>query len=157
MLLFGQPLRYPVPQGAAIIATTRGEQSVPAFAAPDLQRMAAIMMRANLVGHDSHSVLYIPGERGRGRSGQIRPGTSVEIVHERPTAAILNGNFTMGHVVVTKAMQVGVAQAKQCVSAAVSVHNLNHVGRVGTYPLRAAAQGLGVSIPANSGVASTLR
>jgi LDH2 family malate/lactate/ureidoglycolate dehydrogenase len=147
---------------------------VPTFAAPDLQRLteevfhavgfprseaqtiADIMVRANLAGHDSHGVIHIPGYVGRVRSGQIRPGAPVEIVHETPTTAILNGNFTMGHVAATKAMQVATAKAKQCAIAAVGVHNLNHVGRVGTYPLMAAEQGLGAIVTANSGGASKL-
>ena len=79
----------------------------------------------------------------------------MEIVHKTPTTAI-SMEFTMGHVAATKAMQVAIAKAKQCAIAAVGVHNLNHVGRVGTYPLMAAEQGLGAIVTANSGGASKL-
>lgn len=147
---------------------------MPTFAVSDLQQLteavfhavgfpraeaaiiADVMVRANLAGHDSHGVIHIPGYVGRVRSGQIRPGAAVEIVHETPTTAILNGNFTLGHVAATKAMQVAIAKAKKTAVAAVGVHNLNHVGRVGTYPLMAAEAGLGAIVTAASGGASKI-
>ena len=63
------------------------------------------------------------------------------MVHETPTTAVLNGNYTLGHVAATRAMQLAIAKAKKTAVAAVGVHNLNHIGRVGTYPLMAAEAG----------------
>jgi uncharacterized oxidoreductase len=147
---------------------------VPTFAATDLLQLttevfhtvgfprveaatiADVMVRANLAGHDSHGVIHIPGYVGRVRSGQIRPGAPVEVVHETPTTAILNGNFTLGHVAATRAMQLAIAKAKNTAVAAVGVHNLNHVGRVGTYPLMAVEAGMGAIVTAASGGASKI-
>ena len=118
--------------------------------------IADIMVRANLAGHDSHGVIHIPNYVGRIRQGQIKPGAPVGLEHETSTTAILNGNFTLGHVAATKAMQVAIAKAQEHAIAAVGVHNLNHVGRVGTYPLMAVDAGMGAIVTAASGGASKL-
>lgn len=145
---------------------------MPVFIAEELQRMteqvfhtmgfpweeaqiiSRIMVQANLAGYDSHGVIYIPIYVDRIRNGIIRAGVPVEIVHETPTTAILNGNFTLGHVAATKAMQIAIAKARQNALAAVGVHNLNHIGRVGAYPLMAAEAGMCAVVTAGTGGAS---
>ena len=142
---------------------------MPTFAAPDLQRLteevfhavgfprdeaatiAEIMVQANLVGHDSHGVIHIPGYVGRIRSGHVQPGAPVEVVHETSTTAVLDGHFTMGHVAASKAMQVAIGKAREHAVAAVGVHNLNHIGRIGAYPQMAAEAGLGAIVTASAG------
>lgn len=118
--------------------------------------IADVMVRANLAGHDSHGVIHIPGYVSRVRNGQIKPGAPVEIEHETSTTAILNGNFTLGHVAATKAMRLAIDKARQHAMAGVGVHNLNHVGRVGTYPLMAVDAGMGAIVTAASGGASKI-
>ena len=142
---------------------------MPTFAAPDLQRLteevfhavgfprdeaatiAEIMVQANLVGHDSHGVIHIPGYVGRIRSGHVQPGAPVEVVHETSTTAVLDGHFTMGHVAASKAMQVAIGKAREHAVAAVGVHNLNHIGRIGAYPQMAAEAGMGAIVTASAG------
>jgi LDH2 family malate/lactate/ureidoglycolate dehydrogenase len=63
--------------------------------------------------------------------GQICSRALVEIAHEMPPTAILNSDCTMWHIAATKATQVASVKAKQDATAAVGVHNLNHVGRGG--------------------------
>ena len=77
-----------------------------------------------------YGVIYSPGYGGQVHSGQICLGTPVEIAHEMPPTAILNGDCTMGHVAATQAAQVAIIKAKYA-TAAVEGHNLNHVGRGG--------------------------
>ena len=78
-----------------------------------------------------YGVIHSPGYGGRVHSGQICPGAPVEITHEMPPTAILDSDCTMWHVAATKAIQVAIVKAKQDATAAVGVHNLNHVGRGG--------------------------
>ena len=78
-----------------------------------------------------YGVIHSPGYGGRVHSGQICPGAPVEIAHEMPPTAIPNGDCTMGHVAATKVTQVAIVKAKQYATAAVGVHNLNHVCRGG--------------------------
>ena len=147
---------------------------MPTFATPDLQRLteevfravgfpreeaatiADIMVQANLAGHDSHGVIHIPGYVGRIRSGHVRPGAAVETVHETSTTAVLDGHFTMGHVAASKAMQLAISKAREHAIAAVGVHNLNHIGRLGAYPLMAAETGMGAIVTASAGGAGKL-
>jgi LDH2 family malate/lactate/ureidoglycolate dehydrogenase len=118
--------------------------------------IANLIVGANLAGHDSHGVIHIPKYMERIRKGTIRPGAPVEIVHETPTTAVLNGNFTLGHVAATKAMQLAISKARQFAIAAVGVHNLNHVGRVGAYAMMAAEVGMGAILTTCSGGASRM-
>lgn len=126
------------------------------FPREEARIIANLVVGANLAGHDSHGVIHIPKYMERIRKGYIRPGAPVEIVHETPTTAVLNGNFTLGHVAATKAMQLAIAKARQFALAAVGVHNLNHVGRVGAYPLMAAEVGMGAIVTTCSGGASRM-
>jgi LDH2 family malate/lactate/ureidoglycolate dehydrogenase len=118
--------------------------------------IANLIVSANLAGHDSHGVIHIPKYMERIRKGYIRPGAPVEVEHETPTTAVLNGNFTLGHVAATKAMQVAIAKAKQYALAAVGVHNLNHIGRLGAYAMMATEVGMGAIVTTCSGGASRM-
>ena len=74
-----------------------------------------------------YGVIHSPGYGGRVHSGQICPGATGG---DCPRDAS-HGDCTMWHVATTKATQVTIVKAKQYATAAVGVHNLNHVGHGG--------------------------
>ena len=55
-------------------------------------------IEANLVGHDSHGIIQIPGYIDRIRAGHIVPGAKWEIVQESPTTTVVDGNWGFGYV-----------------------------------------------------------
>ena len=50
------------------------------------------MVKANLVGHDSHGVIQVPAYAERIKMGHIVPGAPFEVLDEIPATARINGN-----------------------------------------------------------------
>ena len=113
--------------------------------------ISELLVDANLAGHDSHGVLRIPQYIGLMESGQIQPGVPMEIERESASHALINGNWGFGHVIAKKAMSLAVQKAKSSTISAVSIYNCNHIGRLGSYPVMAADEGLLGMVMANAG------
>ena len=112
------------------------------FSEADAHTIAELMVASNLAGHDSHGVRNLPVYLGRIKSGEIAPQGQVTIVHETPTTALLDGHRTLGFVGAARAIEMGMAKAREAKISAVGVNNVDHVGRIGAYPERAAREGL---------------
>lgn len=108
----------------------------------EAQTVAAHQIGANLAGHDSHGIILLATYADRIRKGHIVPGAPFEVTHETPTTARINGHWGFGQVVQTRATRLAIEKAKQTMIAAVTVAYQSHVGRLGDYPLMAAAEGL---------------
>ena len=113
--------------------------------------ISELLVDANLAGHDSHGVLRIPQYIGLMELGQIQPGAPMEIERESASHALINGNWGFGHVIAKKAMSLAVQKAKSSTISAVSIYNCNHIGRLGSYPVMAANEGLLGMVMANAG------
>mgnify|MGYP001398056877 CR=1 FL=1 len=70
------------------------------------------VVKANLVGHDSHGVIQIPVYADRISKGHIVPGSTPEVLAETNTTARINGNWGFGYVVTEKAMKLAIKKAK---------------------------------------------
>jgi len=112
------------------------------FPLQEAEIIAEVMSKANLVGHDSHGVIQIPRYVDRIQKGEIFPGVPVEVIHETPSTAILDGHSTLGYIAATRAMRLAMEKAQQKEVSSVGVCNLDHIGRVGTYPEMAAEAGM---------------
>lgn len=104
--------------------------------------VAEHMINANLAGHDSHGVQLIPNYLAGIREGRVVPSVRPTIVQEQPTAALVSGNWGFGQVSANFAMDTAIRKAKDVGVAVVGTVQCNHIGRLGEYPTRAAAQGV---------------
>lgn len=100
------------------------------------------LIDANLAGHDSHGVLRIPSYVRSIRQGRIKPNAEPSIIRQTPTAALVDGAWTFGHVSALYATRVAIAKAKESGVAVVGLVKANHIGRLGTYPAIAAREGV---------------
>ena len=105
--------------------------------------VADLLVASNLAGHDSHGVVRIPQYVSAVHSGQIQLGTTVEIERETDATAVVNGHWGFGHVTATEAMHIAIQKAQKSAVGIVTVHQCNHIGRLGGYPVLAAAQNNG--------------
>src|SRR6201993_2289124 len=116
---------------------------------------AEIVMRhvvaANLAGHDSHGVIQIPTYIERIKLGHIVPGAPWKIVQKTPTLAVADGHWGFGYVVNERAMKLTIEKAKSANVAAATVFRQGHIGRVASYTLMAAREGMIGIAPADSG------
>jgi uncharacterized oxidoreductase len=103
-------------------------------------QMAEILVESNLVGHDSHGVIRIPAYVKSIHDGGIVPDARPEVVSETPGSALVDGKYAFGHIAAAFGTDVVVRKAKESKAAVVSIVRCNHIGRLGEWGGRAAAQ-----------------
>jgi uncharacterized oxidoreductase len=112
-----------------------------AGAPPDLAReMGEALVGANLAGHDSHGVIRIPAYINQIKNGGLNPAARPTILEETATTALVDGNWTFGHVSAKYATDVAIKKAKESKTAVVSIVRCNHIGRLGQWASQAAAE-----------------
>ncbi|MEX0701952.1 MAG: Ldh family oxidoreductase [Planctomycetales bacterium] len=108
----------------------------------DARVVAAELRDANLVGHDSHGIMRLVQYVDQMEKGFIKPDGEFRVLRDEPSLAAVDGGFHFGQVTATKALEIGIAKAREAGSATVVARNCNHVGRLGAYADKAARQGL---------------
>ena len=109
------------------------------------------VVKANLVGHDSHGVIQVPVYADRIEKGHIVPGAPFEVLNESPATARINGNWGFGYVVTERAMKMAIEKARTGGVSAITVFRQSHIGRLGDYPAMAAQERMIGMITADSG------
>lgn len=117
----------------------------------DAQLIAEHLVSANLAGHDSHGIIQLLIYIDRIEKGHILPDASLEILQETPTTARINGHWGFGYVVTTQAMDLAIRKAQESNVGIVSVFQQSHIGRLATYSITAAKEGMIGFITADSG------
>lgn len=118
--------------------------------------VAELLVRANLVGHDSHGAIRIPQYAQAIRSALVKPGVPPEIVKEAPAMALIDGHWGLGQVVARYAMELAIRKARETKISSVCAYNLYHVGRLADYTRMAAEQDLAAIMMVNGGGASPI-
>jgi uncharacterized oxidoreductase len=118
--------------------------------------VAELLVRANLVGHDSHGVIRIPQYAQAIKSALVQPGAACEIAEESPSMALIDGHWGLGQVVARRAMELAIRKAQETRISSVGAYNLYHVGRLADYTRMAAEQDLVGIMMVNGGGASPL-
>jgi uncharacterized oxidoreductase len=119
--------------------------------------VAQELAEANAVGHDSHGVMrlmqYVDGIEKQ----FIRPGAAMELQIPAAAVTLMDAGFGFGQVAAAKALEAGMAQARESGTSTVMIRNCNHVGRLGACSDRAAKAGfasvMAVNAPGPGGVA----
>ena len=125
-------------------ATRIAEKLLQGAGAPENESkiVARHVISANLAGHDSHGIIQIPTYIERVLNGDIVPGAKWEIIQESPTTTVVDGHWGFGYVANERAMQLTIEKAQQQNVAATTVFRQGHIGRLATYPLMAAKEGM---------------
>ena len=108
----------------------------------DAAWIAALLVRANLRGHDSHGVIRVPQYWEAVKKGQVDPKSPATVIDETATLTRLDGGGGFGQVVARRAMEMAIAKAKAGGLSAASMSRTSHVGRLADYAEMAAAAGL---------------
>ena len=104
--------------------------------------VAGSLVKANLMGHDSHGVGLVATYVRHFESGLLKPGTSVDCVKDDGAILMFDGRRGFGRRVGGEAME---AAAKRCRDTGVvlmTLRNAHHIGRVGAYGEIAMGHGL---------------
>ncbi|MDG2382488.1 MAG: malate/lactate/ureidoglycolate dehydrogenase [Pirellulaceae bacterium] len=105
------------------------------------ERVATLLVEANLVGHDSHGVLRIPSYVQWLRAGKVIANQTINVLVDDGPLAVVDGQFGLGQSVGHQSMQLGIEKATQHGVAVVALRNAGHLGRIGDWPLMAARAG----------------
>lgn len=96
--------------------------------------IADVLTDADLKGIDSHGISRLKHiYYDRIKEGIVNPATSISIEKESASALLINGNNGMGHVISSKALNLGLDKARQTGSCFISVYNSSHYGIAGYY------------------------
>lgn len=104
--------------------------------------VADSLTQANLSGWDSHGVARLPHYLRRVKQGSINPRPTISFELLGPAAARVDGNHGMGHVVMTRAAEHAVEQAKSAGASWVSVCNSSHCGTLSYFGHKIAEAGM---------------
>ncbi len=106
----------------------------------DACTLADMLIKANLMGLDSHGVLRIPQYVSEIRKGIIRPGAPITMQRESATTAIVDGGWNFGHIVAMRAVEVAARKARQYAMSSTVLRRCRHIGNLGAYVITASEQ-----------------
>ena len=108
----------------------------------EADRIALHLLGANLTGHDSHGVIRTPRYVLWLQEGKVLPDQTLSIITESPTHAVVDGNYGFGQTIGPLAVDLGIAKARASGMSIIALRHSGHIGRIGDWAERAAAQGL---------------
>jgi LDH2 family malate/lactate/ureidoglycolate dehydrogenase len=114
----------------AFIAAALRKVDLPAA---DADKVAHLMAQADLQGSDGHGVIRLAPYVKRIRAGGMNPRPQMRVVHERAASAVFDGDNGMGHLVVSRAVELAIEKARACGVAWVGVRASNHAGPASLY------------------------
>ena len=99
----------------------------------DANKIAALMAEADLQGSDGHGIIRLPMYIQRILDGGINIHPDIKVVHEKAAMAVVDGDNGMGHLVVSKVVEIAIEKAKTAGVAWVGCRASNHAGPASLY------------------------
>jgi L-2-hydroxycarboxylate dehydrogenase (NAD+) len=122
--------RVPGDRLAAFVIRAFSQTGVPA---QDAEILAGLMVEADLRGSDTHGVIRLPLYIRRIRAGGINVKPNIRVVSDRPSAALIDGDNAMGHLVMRRAAHLAIEKAKATGVGWVGARMSNHAGPAALY------------------------
>ncbi len=104
--------------------------------------VANLLVRSHLAGHDSHGIQHLPRYVREAQAGEIVAAARPTVISEKAGVTHVRGNWAWGHVTADFVTRLGIAKARQNGIALITAVEVNHIGRLGDYVERAAAEGV---------------
>lgn len=129
----------------SIAAADLTEFAIDLFASAGVPREDAAIVAANLVGanlrgHDSHGVMRIPQYLGFLDRGEYRLGVELIVERETPAVVVCDAQWGLGQVQAHRLLDRMLPRAKDLGVCAGAMRNCGHIGRLGEYAERVAAE-----------------
>ncbi|WP_051295848.1 Ldh family oxidoreductase [Eisenibacter elegans] len=105
----------------------------------DATKAARVLIAADLRGIDSHGVARLSGYVKQWEMGKLNTRPRMQIVHQTPSTATIDGDRGLGLLIGQYAMQVAIDKAGQVGSGWVAVRNSGHYGIAGYHAMLALA------------------
>lgn len=106
-----------------------------------------VLLSADLRGVDSHGVARLVGYVRLWEAGRINTNPDIQVAHETPSTALIDGDGGLGLVVAPVAMAKAIEKARNVGTGWVAVRNSNHYGIAGYHAMQALAHDMiGISM-----------
>lgn len=135
----GAPATLPPAALEGLIADAMEVCGLPAT---DAQRVATLMVEADLTGADGHGIFRLPQYVRRLKGGGVNPTPTLSVARSAPGVALVDGDNGMGHLVMSTAADTAVAIAREIGVAWVGVRRSNHAGPASLYVDMLARRGM---------------
>ncbi len=132
----GEPQRVSVDALSAFVRRVLEAAGLPGG---DAEVVARLMVEADLRGSDTHGVVRLPLYVKRLQAGGIDKRPNIRVLHDRPAAALVDGDNAMGHLVMHYAARLAIGKARTAGVAWVGARMSNHAGPAALYALMPAA------------------
>jgi L-2-hydroxycarboxylate dehydrogenase (NAD+) len=105
--------------------------------AKDATQASQVLVKADLRGIDSHGVARLAGYVAQWENGKLNPKPHINIIHQTPSTAVIDGDAGLGLVIAPYAMQIAIEKAQQVGTGWVAVRNSGHFGIAGYHAMLA--------------------
>lgn len=105
--------------------------------AADAVVIADVFLAAELRNLPSHGMIRIKDYYELWKAGRINATPNLQVIHESPGTAVLDGDRAVGMVAAKRSMQLAMEKARQVGTGWVSTRNSNHYGIAGYYAMMA--------------------
>src|SRR5687767_2606523 len=116
----------------------------------DAELVAASLVDANLKGYDSHGVMRIPYYVQAIKEGEVIPGEQLTVLDEGPSRVVADANWGFGQVQALRMLKLLASKAHAEGQALGTMTHSGHIGRLGEYCEKTAAEGLVSMLMVNS-------
>jgi hydroxycarboxylate dehydrogenase B len=106
------------------------------------ERVTALLVQSERMGHSSHGVLRIPSYVGQITQGRLVPTAETVIVADNTTTTVMDGGWGFGQISALDATEHSIARARSSGTSVTGVYHINHVGRLGDFTEMAARAGM---------------
>ena len=103
----------------------------------DAELAIKVLLSADLRGIDSHGVARLSGYVRLWEVNRVNASPDIQIIHQTPSTAVVDGDSGLGLVIAPYAMQVAIDKAKNVGTGWVGVQNSNHFGIAGYHAMMA--------------------
>ena len=96
-----------------------------------------VLLAADLRGVDSHGVARLTGYVRLWENNRINSRPEINVIHETPSTAVVDGDKGLGLVVAPEAMKIAIQKAAGAGTGWVAIKNSNHFGIAGYHAMMA--------------------
>jgi uncharacterized oxidoreductase len=118
--------------------------------AADAKLVAASLVDANLKGYDSHGVMRVPYYVQAIKDGEVAPGAELTIIDEGQSRIVADGNWGVGQVQSMRLIERLAEKARAGGLGLGTMMHSGHIGRLGEYCEKTAADGFVSMLMVNS-------
>ena len=103
----------------------------------DAELASKVLLSADLRGIDSHGIARLSGYVRLWDAKRINSSAEVQVIHETPSTATVDGDSGLGLIVAPKAMKIAIKKAYDAGTGWVAIQNSNHFGIAGYHAMMA--------------------